>query len=261
MIIVQKDQYIVHSELEMRHWWFLGRRAIIGDLVHFLVPPGKEHTITDMGCGTGGNIAGFAGEYTAFGIDASREAMNFAEKHMSDVVFTHNDAGDDLNKDARAILQKSDIILLMDVLEHVIDDSGMLTKICRSARAGTHIILTVPADMGLWSEHDVSFGHHRRYDRSGFRSLWSEPSVSELLLSYFNARLYPFVRLKRTMNRIKKSTDGLAGTDLKMNNRLVNYLLRKIFSGESGVLTGVLSGTRASGYKRGASLVAVLRCE
>jgi len=258
---VQKDQYVVHSELEMRHWWFLGRRNIISDLVHLLVPPGKEHTITDMGCGTGGNVAGFAGEYTTFGIDTSRAAIDFAEKHMSDVVFALNDAGGGLTKEVRAILQESDIILLMDVLEHVIDDSGMLEKICRSAGTGTHIILTVPADMGLWSEHDVSFGHHRRYDWAGFQSLWSGLHVNELLLSYFNARLYPFIRLKRAINRINKSTDGLVGTDLKMNNRLVNYLLKKIFSGESDLLTGVLSGNRASGYKRGASLVAVLRCE
>ncbi|NND02542.1 MAG: hypothetical protein HKN91_07125, partial [Acidimicrobiia bacterium] len=68
---MNRDLFELHADLEVRHWWFLGRRAVIGAIVRELVPPGKNHHIVDIGCGTGANIASFAGDYCATGIDPS----------------------------------------------------------------------------------------------------------------------------------------------------------------------------------------------
>ena len=43
----------------------------------------------------------------------------------------------------------------------------MLSGLLAAAAPGAYFLLTVPADESLWSEHDESFGHYRRYDRAG----------------------------------------------------------------------------------------------
>ena len=64
-----------------------------------------------------------------------------------------------------------DWVLLMDVLEHVEDDLGLLNAVRRIQVPGGHVLITVHAHGFLWSEHDVFLGHHRRYDRRQLRDL------------------------------------------------------------------------------------------
>lgn len=64
-----------------------------------------------------------------------------------------------------------DWVLLMDVLEHVEDDLGLIDAVRRIQMPGGHLLVTVPAHAFLWSEHDVFLGHHRRYSRAQLRDL------------------------------------------------------------------------------------------
>ena len=64
---------------------------------------------------------------------------------------------------------RADAVLLMDVLEHVPDDAAVLGSIVDALRPGCHVLITVPADMKLWSSHDVSLaarGESRSYEGS-----------------------------------------------------------------------------------------------
>ena len=90
---------------------------------------------------------------------------------------------------------------------------------------------TVPADESLWSEHDESFGHYRRYDRARLEGVWAGLPVTTLLVSYFNSRLLPLVRLVRAWNRRRGRAAGRAGTDFWLPSPPVNALLTAIFAG------------------------------
>lgn len=61
--------------------------------------------------------------------------------------------------------EKVDTILLMDVLEHIEDDKGMLMGLSEVLSEKGKMILLLPAHMFLYSEFDKSIGHYRRYDR------------------------------------------------------------------------------------------------
>ena len=148
----------------------------------------------------------------------------------------------------------------MDVLEHVSDDFALLSELLAAAEPGTHFLLTVPADPSLWSVHDESFGHYRRYDRPRLEMVWAGLPVSTRLVSYFNARLLPLVRLVRWRNRRRGQAAGQVGTDFWLPSRPVNFLLQAILAGESRRLLQVLQGRR-QGYAAGASLMAILRRE
>lgn len=57
-----------------------------------------------------------------------------------------------------------DLLLLLDVLEHVDDPSEFLaTQVTRLAAPGTKVLVAVPAHQALFSDHDRALGHHRRY--------------------------------------------------------------------------------------------------
>ena len=116
--------------------------------------------------------------------------------------------------------------------------------------------------MDLWSVHDESFGHYRRYDMARFTRLWRDLPVRELLSSHFNTRLYPVVRFLRRRNRARGRASGEAGTDLRVPARPINALLETVFAGERHALVDVLRGDRDvmrdGGDASGVSLMAVL---
>ena len=49
------------------------------------------------------------------------------------------------------VVHQGNAVLLMDVLEHVPDDAAVVGSIVDALRPGCHVLITVPADMKLWS--------------------------------------------------------------------------------------------------------------
>jgi SAM-dependent methyltransferase len=65
-----------------------------------------------------------------------------------------------------------DLLLLLDVLEHVRDDLGLLSDlVCRVLRPGACALISVPAGPRLFTQHDVVLGHYRRYRAQRLREL------------------------------------------------------------------------------------------
>jgi SAM-dependent methyltransferase len=254
---MQTAQFQLHADIEQRHWWFVGRRRIMSRLVAKLLPPSPHTVVIDVGCGTGANIAALADRYSCVGIDNSVEAIELAQSRFQNVRFITGLAPDDLGE----LASQARLILLMDVLEHVSDDFLMLSRLLAAASPGCYFLITVPADESLWSEHDESFGHYRRYDAKRLERVWSGLSVSTPLISYFNSRLLPLIKLIRSWNQRRGHAAGRAGTDFWMPNPAANLVLQRTFSGESTRLVQLLRMQRAHGYSAGASLLAIIRRE
>ncbi len=65
-----------------------------------------------------------------------------------------------------------DLVLMLDVAEHVEDDVGFLATIARSLLApGGTLVFSVPAWPLLFSAHDAALLHHRRYTPARARAL------------------------------------------------------------------------------------------
>jgi len=254
---MQAQQFQQNYDIELRHWWFVARRRILQGLVSQLVPASFDTRIVDVGCGTGGNIAALSGQYTCVGIDPSAEAIELARRRYPSVKFLCGRAPEDLGESAGQV----DLFLATDVLEHVPDDFALLSELLAVARPGAYFLLTVPADLSLWSPHDEALAHYRRYDMDRFARLWQDLPVSVLLATCFNARLYPLVKMIRGFNQRRGKSSGEAGTDLHMPSPLINRVLERIFRGEYRRLTDLLQGRRSRGYRRGVSLVAIVRRE
>ncbi len=220
-----------------------------------LVPASKDVTIVDVGCGTGGNIAALAGMYNCVGIDTSEEAIELARERFPDMTFIRGQAPSDLGPWKDSV----DVFLLMDVLEHVERDGDFFGELFRALKPGGHILLTVPANMSLWSPQDVNYGHYRRYEPAQLEALWAGLPVTVRLFSFFNTYLYPLVKGVRVFNRLRNREWGEAGTDLSIPPRPLNKALRAIFSRESKMLTSMLASGSKRGFPFGVSLVACVR--
>ncbi|MGH7539768.1 MAG: class I SAM-dependent methyltransferase [Gemmatimonadota bacterium] len=248
-------QLELHASMEERHWWFLGRRRVLHDLVTAAVPSSGSTTIVDVGCGTGANIAAFDPQYRVVGIDPSPAAVDLAARRFPQVAFLCGEA-EVIGAEA---LARADLVLLTDVLEHVADDRRFLAGLLARLKGGARLLATVPAHPELWSSHDIALGHHRRYTAETFRQLWNVRDVEFELISYFNSRLFPIARLSRVRSQKLGVSLGSRGTDLKVPWRPVNAMLARVFAGEAHRLRRVLGGG-ARPYRNGLSLIGLFRC-
>jgi hypothetical protein len=85
-------------------------------------------------------------------------------------------------------------IILMDVLEHIYDDTNFLKEILLKAPTGSFLFITVPSFQFLFSNHDVYLKHHRRYNRKQLLALIDSHNLYVEKCHYFYASLF-FVRL------------------------------------------------------------------
>jgi SAM-dependent methyltransferase len=252
---VGPELFRLHARIERHHWWFAGRRRVLRTL-GAAVLPGANGRVLDVGCGTGANIAAFSDRHDAVGVDPSPEGIRLARERFPEARFVEGTvpgAGDD---EARA----ADLILLTDVIEHVPDDFELTSGILALMKPGAHLLVTVPAHPELWSVHDVTFGHYRRYTIERLRAVWHGLPVSERLVSHYNARLFPLIRLVRRAGARLGRAVGREGTDLRVPPAPANRLLTGIFGGEAEALAEAV-GNGGAPYDDGLSLIALLRRE
>ena len=110
---------------------------------------------------------------------------------------------------------------------------------------GAQILLTVPADKALWGRHDEIYGHYRRYARAEFERLWVGLPVMPRLVSHFNTRLYPVMKIVRALRSRARRPTGEAVPDLRLPPGPINRLLANLFAGEARTLLRQLRGDRA----------------
>jgi hypothetical protein len=128
----------------------------------------------------------------------------------------------------------ADVVLLMDVLEHVDDDVGLLSGYAEPARSGTRFVVSVPAFSWLWSPHDEFLDHRRRYTLNQIVRVMSAAGLSPVAGFYFFAALFPAVAAKRLWGRVRAGAQN-PKSDLREHHPLTNRLLRGICLAECAV--------------------------
>ena len=128
----------------------------------------------------------------------------------------------------------ADVVLLMDVLEHVDDDVGLLREYAEAARPGTRFVVSVPAFSWLWSQHDEFLEHRRRYTLNQILRVLSDAGLSPVAGFYFFAALFPAVAINRLWRR-RWTTPANAVSDLRRHHPVTNSILTGICVAESAI--------------------------
>lgn len=79
-----------------------------------------------------------------------------------------------------------DVVVLINVLEHVADDEDLLRTIYQVLKPGGTVLLFVPALPCLYGALDEAFGHIRRYRKGELGSLLTKVGFQVGSLRYFN---------------------------------------------------------------------------
>lgn len=95
----------------------------------------------------------------------------------------------------------ADLVLMMDVLEHVDDDAGLLAQYLDLVAPGVPVLITVPAFQFLWSGHDRFLEHRRRYTAASVGRLVARAGARPLALHYYFGAVLPVAALVRLARR------------------------------------------------------------
>jgi SAM-dependent methyltransferase len=148
-----------------RHPWESERARFFRGLVARHVGGSRPHRILDVGAGDGW----FAGEL-------SLDMAGTAEIVCWDINYRSADLDADLPAGVIRTADEPegvfDLVLLLDVIEHVEDDAGFLDgAILPHVDERSLVLVSVPAYQRLYSSHDDALAHHRRYSPSRLRQL------------------------------------------------------------------------------------------
>lgn len=203
------------------HWWFKGRRVLLDDILNRVAADNswdRPLQILEIGSGTGGNLDVLSahGEVTA--LEPSAFAAAIARGRHPQITIV-----EDFWPQAAARMAEFDIIVMMDVLEHLQDDRLALAEARNHLAPYGALIVTVPAYPGLWSEHDVSLSHFRRYGRRAFIQLAQGAGMRIELLTNFNSLLVGAAWLGRKLGLRAATGDNVPPSSI---NALLALILR-----------------------------------
>lgn len=214
--------------LEDRHWWFVGKRLLVEALLGDLLAR-RGLRLLDVGCGTGGVLAGIAGRVRPVGVDGSPLALVHCRRRgLTDVVCASLGA-------LPFKAGRFDVVLLLDVLEHFADEQALLAEVGRLLRPGGHLLVSVPAFEFLWSEHDDVLQHLRRYRAGQLRGVLERAGLAVERLTYTNVAAFaPALVVRGLLQRIGVWPGGR--TDFREHGHVVNETLVGIYRAEARAL-------------------------
>lgn len=171
-------------------------------LVKELVTKKKKLTILDYGCGTGifiGELLMVNPNLEIFGIDISDYAINVARKKFKNAQFFVQTEEKKLPFANNSV----DLILAMDVIEHVFDVKTLLHEFHRILSPGGKIFISTPYHgfiknlfiifLGFDVAFDPTAAHIRFFSKKSLLSLLNQEEFMVLKFGFYG-RFYPLSR-------------------------------------------------------------------
>ncbi len=219
---METSAYAIESQVEVSHWWFVGRRKLLAKIISKL-DLSMDTRVLDIGTGTGTNLRLLKelGFENVMGVDNSEESVHFCAQKGLGIVqkgdicnlpFEDNSAG---------------LILATDVIEHIDNDLLALSELKRILSPNGWLILTVPAFQSLWGLQDQVGHHKRRYRLRQLQQLLQEVDLDCEESFYFNYLLFiPIWLARQLISFFRVPLDS----ESQLNTPLLNYLLTSIFT-------------------------------
>jgi SAM-dependent methyltransferase len=225
-------EYTHMREQEDRHWWFQSRLMFIENLYRLRVLNHfrrRQPRLLDLGCGTGMFLKRRTADSDGHGADFSHAALAYSrERGLTRL--TQADATRLPYADA-----SFDVVTAFDLIEHVPDDAALVAEVWRVLKPRGFFLATVPAHPIMWSGHDISLHHMRRYKRGQFEALFAPKLWERLRMSFAFFLIFPVAVVVRMFRRLFKPGSGAADTAPVPG--WLNWLLIQLHRPEAALLT------------------------
>lgn len=223
-------------EKEATYWWNVSKREMVLSLLRSVqFPKGQREPglAVDLGCGAGYAATVFESNWRVVGVDVSRNALQLCKrrglKRLCQVDMTHFSLPFKTGS--------LDLLLALDVIEHVEDDIHALAECRRILKDGGLLIVTVPAFMALWSPWDEALGHRRRYAASELADKSREAGLSIRKLTYMFFFIFPPAILIRGVKRLIQRDAASYSSDFIPIPGILNSFLIQLGRLEQWILT------------------------
>ena len=222
------------AKLESDNFWFRSRNQLIVWALRRYFP--RAESLLEIGCGTGFILSGIKEalpEITLTGSEVFGAGLRFAAQRLPGVEL--------FQMDARRIpfTEEFDVIGAFDVLEHVKEDSEVLSQMYQATRQQGGILVTVPHHPFLWSPADDYARHVRRYKSQELKHKVERAGFDVIRVTSFVSLLLPLLVLSRFKQRFQgKEFDPTS--ELRINS-LMNTSLERILDLERSLIRGGLS--------------------
>lgn len=220
------QMYQTMMALEEKYWWFVARRSILEQVIQKLTLP-ESAEIFEAGCGTGGNLEMLARHGKVYGMELNDTARNYASK----LQLAQIQPGC-LPNEIPFPDKQFDLIVLLDVLEHVEEDAKSLQALTKKLKPSGWLLITVPAYSWLWSKQDEILHHKRRYVLGNLEQIVCSAGYKVHLTSYFNSILFPLIAGARLIFNLL----GKGGNELTILPQPINSILTALFALERHVI-------------------------
>jgi len=206
------------GNLEKNHWYFVAKRKFLDVVLEKYVK--NNSRVLDVGCGTGAVLEQMAAKnFLVSGIDMSDTALEYCRKK-----------GFEVDKGFADKMPYSDntfdIVFALDVLEHLENPELAVREVKRVLKDGGLFVATVPAHQWLWSYHDDSLHHKKRYNKNDLTKLLSK-ELQVATVSWIHA----FILLPAVVLRLLKKFVGNKNkdSDVKESSVIVNKVMSVVY--------------------------------
>lgn len=210
-----------YADLYRRHWWWRVRESILIARMRKLVGDRAGSVrILDVGCGAAlffdalsefGHVEGIESDPAV----AQQSGKWRGRVHTGDLeTFPERDP--------------FDVILMLDVLEHVANPQRLLGLAARRLHERGFVMITVPAFQSLWTSHDDLNHHVKRYTAADVRRLVKEAGLIPLEVRY----LFQSLVVPKLLVRARETLQAPVPTVPEVPTALVNGALQAWFRSE-----------------------------
>ncbi len=217
------------------HFWLKWRFQVLKDILKpFLT---KNMRILEIGCGNGLVMWQFEKEMKIVidGCDLNEYVLENMV-NVSGKVYLYDIF--DLNAD---LVGKYDLVILLDVIEHI-DEDGLFLKMAKKhLKESGHIIVGVPAHQFLFSKYDRLLGHKRRYSKKTIINLYKSIDLNDEDIRYWGFSLLPLSLLRKYYLKLVPDKK-VVKSGFTPPHPLFNWMIKIIMKIETSFFKNVFQG-------------------
>ncbi|MFH1321457.1 MAG: class I SAM-dependent methyltransferase [Bacteroidota bacterium] len=203
------------------------------NLIRLVLSQLNKGSLFDVGCGAGHLLYHAKKKgFSISGVEPNSDLIRLSKKLYGDLNIRKGYA------EKIKIKSKYDNLVLLDVLEHIKDDSDSVRQLRGFLNDSGRLVIVVPAHPLLYGKRDELAGHYRRYSKkqiisavsmSGFKVVnvryWNAIGFLPYLISerVFHKSLYTDLRTGNKKSTLKKCVSGLLNIWFRYVENNVNF--------------------------------------